>query len=128
MSFLYFKYVFMTTNYSKVPPPPRTDVLSKLSKPSRRSFEEGLQKNFPVPGIFPIEYFFSYKLLLVCVTVCARNRIYVQFFPSLTSLVRRFSVFRTVLSAGPLCVCVRISLLEKNISIGKNPRYWGKFF
>ena len=56
--------------YSKVPPP-WTGVLSKIPKPSRRSFGRGLSKKIsPYREFFPIEYFFSYKLLLVCV-ICA---------------------------------------------------------
>ena len=50
------------------PPPPRTGVLCKILKPSRRSFGGGgrgsLKKFFPYRGFFPIEIFFH--IVLAC--------------------------------------------------------------
>ena len=52
-------------SYSKVPPPPRTDVLSKIPKPSRRSLEGGFKKIFLRTGDFFLLSIFFF--IYVCV-------------------------------------------------------------
>jgi hypothetical protein len=85
-------------------PPPKDRRFEQNSQTLASVLWEGSFKTFPrYRGFFPIE-----NVFFISVVACLRN---MRPRPSLTSLVRRFSVFRTVLSASPQCVCVCISLL-----------------
>ena len=68
-------FLHITTAKSS-PPPPKTEVLSKIPKPSRRSFGGGgFENNSPRTGdFFLLSICFSYKLLLVSVICAAPHR------------------------------------------------------
>ena len=88
-------YVATTDEKYTANSPPKDRRFEQNSQTLASILWEGSFKKFP-----PYRDFFLLKFVF-----------HVQFCPGLTSLVRRFSVFCTLLSVCPQCVCVCIFLL-----------------
>ena len=110
-----YKFTLLLSLTAKSPPPPRTDVLSKIPKPSRRSWggggTGGFKKFPPYWGFFPLSIFFHISCCLFALYVPTAHWsgaveymfCFVQGSPPSMHL---FAEFCSVLSVGHQCVHV----------------------